>query len=74
MDPTKLQEDVLGLLEDAGIPTETNDQIMKLIENAEQSLAEAAWERHQESLMEGDGGPTLQEQQIEAQKIKRGWR
>jgi hypothetical protein len=32
---TKLQEDVLGLLEDAGIPTETSDNIMALIAAAE---------------------------------------
>lgn len=30
-DPSDLQESVLTLLEDAGIDTETNDQIMKLI-------------------------------------------
>lgn len=74
IDPTPLQDAVLGLLEDAGIPTTANDEIMKLIEEAELNLAEAAYERHQERLMEGGGGPTLQEQQAEAMKIKRGWR
>lgn len=74
LEPTPLQEAVLGLLEDAGIPTATNDEIMKLIEEAELSLAEKAYERHQEYLMETGGGPTLREQQIEAQKIKRGGR
>jgi hypothetical protein len=34
-----LQEAVLGLLEDAGIPTETNDAIMKLIDAAERAAA-----------------------------------
>lgn len=37
---TKLQEDVLGLLEDAGIPTAVNDKIMKLIAEAERQLDE----------------------------------
>lgn len=32
--------------------------------------AEAAWERHQEHLMENGPGPTLLEQQIEARKLK----
>lgn len=36
--------------------------------------AEAAYERQQESLMEGGGGPSLIEQQQEAYKIKRGLR
>ena len=35
VDPSILQEAVLGLLEDAGINTETNDKIMALIEEAE---------------------------------------
>jgi hypothetical protein len=34
-----LQESVLQLLEDAGLDTETNDEIMKLIEIAEHRLA-----------------------------------
>lgn len=37
-----------------------------------ENLDEAAYERQQERLMEDGGGPTLQEQQIEAMKIKRG--
>lgn len=37
---TVLQDDVLGLLEQAGIPTEINDQIMKLVEKGEH-LAQA---------------------------------
>lgn len=32
---TQLQEDVLGLLEEAGIPSSVNDQICRLIEQAE---------------------------------------
>lgn len=68
--PTVLQEAVLGLLEDAGIPESTNDEIMKLIEEAELGLAEKAYERHQEYLMETGGGPTLREQQIAAMKLK----
>lgn len=35
---TELQEKVLGLLEDAGLPTETNDAVMKLIDGAERRL------------------------------------
>ena len=42
VDPSPLQEAVLELLEDAGIPTETNDQIVALIEAAE--IARAARE------------------------------
>ena len=37
---TELQDKVLGLLEDAGIPTETNDEIMRLIAAAEMRLFE----------------------------------
>lgn len=40
---SELQEKVLGLLEDAGIPTETNDKIMALIDAAE-------WEQHREAF------------------------
>lgn len=36
---TDLQEKVLALLEVAGIPTATNDAIMKLIDAAERDLA-----------------------------------
>ena len=32
--------------------------------------AEAAWDRHQEDLMENGPGPSLLEQQIEARKLK----
>lgn len=74
LQPTALQDAVLGLLEDAGIPTATNDQIMAMIEEAELTMAEAAWERHQERLMEGGGGPSLLEQQQAAYKIKHGLR
>jgi hypothetical protein len=31
---------------------------------------EKAYDRHQENLMEGGGGPTLQEQQAAAMKLK----
>lgn len=37
---TDLQERVLGLLEDADIPTETNDRIMALIAAAEKIKSE----------------------------------
>lgn len=74
IEPTPLQEAVLGLLEDAGIPTTTNDEIMKLIEEAEIGLCERAYERHQEHLMETGGHPTLQEQAQAAYKIKHGLR
>jgi hypothetical protein len=36
-DVTELQETVLGLLESAGIPTEVNDQIVRLIEQGERA-------------------------------------
>lgn len=36
---TKLQEGVLGLLEDAGIPTYINDRIVSLVEHGERQLA-----------------------------------
>jgi hypothetical protein len=68
--PTPLQDAVLGLLEDENIPTKTCDAIIKLIADAEEARAEAAWERHCESLMQGGGGPSLREQQIAAQKFK----
>ena len=35
--PSNLVEKVLVLLEDAGVPTETNDEIVKLIEDWEAS-------------------------------------
>lgn len=38
--PSELVEAVLSLLEDANIPTATNDAIVKLIEGAEQESAE----------------------------------
>jgi len=68
--PSELQEAILGLLEEAGIRTEFNDRIIKLVEEAEQCKAEADWERHYEHLMETGGGPSLQQQQIEAMKLK----
>lgn len=37
-EPSELEDAVLGLLEDAGIPTAVNDQIMKLIQDAEFKL------------------------------------
>jgi hypothetical protein len=42
VDPSPLQDAVLELLENAGIPTETNDQIMALIKRAEATLYHAA--------------------------------
>jgi hypothetical protein len=43
-DISTLQEKVLELLEAAGIPTETNDRIVKLIEAAEAEMfADADW-------------------------------
>jgi hypothetical protein len=45
--PTKLVEDVIGLLEAAGCPTEINDEIVKLVEQ---------WESKQESPS-GDESP-----------------
>jgi hypothetical protein len=42
VDPSPLQEAVLELLEDAGIPTEVNDQIVALIEAAEIACHNAA--------------------------------
>lgn len=35
---------------------------------------ERAWDRHQEDLMEGGGGPSLQQQAQDAYKIKHGLR
>lgn len=40
---SELQEKVLGLLEDAGIPTKTNDAVLALIDAAE-------WEQHRKDL------------------------
>lgn len=39
---TDLQERVLGLLEDAGVPTDTNDRIMALIAAAERQQSQDA--------------------------------
>jgi hypothetical protein len=36
--PSKLAEDVLAILEDAGCPEDVNDQIVRLIEEWEYSL------------------------------------
>lgn len=41
---------------------------------ARENRNEAAYDRHQELLMEGGGGPSLIEQQQAAYKIKRGLR
>lgn len=38
---TDLQETILGLLEDAGIDTETNDAVMKLVRAGERKRDEA---------------------------------
>src|SRR5690242_12436242 len=43
-DPSKLVEDVLGLLEDAGIATEINDKIVALIEEGEFKASGAKFE------------------------------
>jgi hypothetical protein len=43
--PTKLVEDVLALLEDAGIDDVTTDQVAKLIEAAEERKAQDAAEK-----------------------------
>lgn len=40
-DPSPLEDAVLALLEEAGINTETNDQIMTLIQVAEATKAQA---------------------------------
>lgn len=45
-----------------------------LCENCQANADEAAYDRQQESLMEGGGPPTLREQQLAAYKIKRGLR
>lgn len=42
VDPSPLQEAVLELLENAGMPTKTNDQIVALIETAEIAMHRAA--------------------------------
>lgn len=51
---TELQDNVLGLLEDAGIPEATNDAIMKLIADAEYALhradAETAAGEHEDAM------------------------
>jgi hypothetical protein len=38
--------------------------------SCEQDAAEAAWERHQDWLMENGPGPTLAEQQETARRLK----
>lgn len=72
--PTKLQDDVQALLEEAGLGESDIDEIMKLIEGAELNACERAYEQQQERLMEGGGPPSLLEQQQAAYKIKRGLR
>lgn len=52
------------------IQTTIDEQITSWCENA----AEAAYDRHQEWLMETGGGPSLQEQAQAAYKIKHGLR
>lgn len=46
--PTKLVEEVLGLLEEAGVPTVINDRIVDLIE---------AWEQAEPAAVPGAAGP-----------------
>lgn len=46
------------------------DALAKWWKNILDNQAEAAYDRHQEYLMETGGHPTLQEQQIEAMKLK----
>ncbi len=41
-----------------------------ICDDCEQNAAEAAYDRHQEYLMENGSGPSLLEQQIEARKFK----
>lgn len=48
------------------------EALIKWWKNILDNQAEAAYERHQEHLMETGGGPTLQEQQQDAYKIKHG--
>jgi uncharacterized Zn finger protein (UPF0148 family) len=45
-----------------------------LCQNCQDNADEAAYDRQQEALMEGGGGPSLIEQQRAAYKIKRGLR
>ena len=49
----------------------TGDDIDELwCQSCVDNAAEAAWERHNEWLMETGGGPTLAEQQAAARKLK----
>jgi len=58
---TVLQEKLLELLEDAGIPTETNDRIIKLIEAAEWDLHYAALEADMKAEAEHWGSQPQEE-------------
>lgn len=55
-------------LDDEGF--ETIEAMLDHAKHHRNNANERAWERHQEVLMEGGGGPTLQEQQIAAMKFK----
>lgn len=68
--PTKLQEDILGLLEDAGIRERWCNDIVKLVDQAELAQNEADYDRQQQKLMENGPGPSLRDQQIAAMKFK----
>lgn len=57
VDPSALQEAVLGLLEEAEIDTDTNDKIMALIEAAE--VKKASWE-HERECEPNESGFTIQ--------------
>jgi len=70
MSTSALQVHVREMLEDADMPLDVMEAIAKLIGDAEDSRAERNYDRQQERLMEGGGGPTLREQQIAAMKLK----
>lgn len=50
------------------------DSARKAIDDIISNAEERAYDRQQESLMEGGGGPSLLEQQQAAVKIKHGFR
>ncbi len=62
-----LRADAKGLLPEI-------DDVLRVHISADENRAEAAYDRQQERLMEGGGGPTLIEQQQAAYKIKHGLR
>lgn len=68
--PTKLQDDIGELLEDAGISEHWVNEVLKAVEEAELAKCEADYERQQERLMEDGPGPTLLEQQAAAMRFK----